>query len=858
MIGCMSYWWSNCLPEKKDESWNFGRTEREPAVCYWCLALEALTDESDLPRSATAVTTSPGAVDIQYGENTPSLPSSLSSDATTVNRWATPPSRFQSPATSFQHPRDSTEEPLIRAARTSAHRHPIDTMVQFDEEHIRSLEAEASKRERKMDDRFEDESVPTPNNDDTPFIRFAIDQLTRDEEEEQRRKRNQQTQQQNTSDSSDDYPVERIIPHENRAYIPQRPTRAELALVRKHRSTPGPRLFGFNSTRPLSTQPPTEENTRQPINYPTSNNTSDLDIFIPEPTPSNARRYPELKFIPTIIRPISLIIVTTLCLLMTAAIMFCAIYTLYHDGLAKWDSGIYSGRYFIFGFLPQMVGACIFVYVQCILAAITRIMPYTLMAMEDAQHRNNALFLDVVPRHMLWPKWEGPTMINIANLCMWLSVFTIPLLGCLFSVILVEGQWKWTAVQGIAWALVAIYILMCMGFVLVGAFFFGRVTGLLWDPRSLADVIALLPRSNSLRDYSGTEIMKTRKELKLKLADRSDRLGYWRTPNPTQEVFYAIGENGAPTRRYTLEGGKVERKFSGKHDLEENPSGLYDSTARFRYIPWFLKDTYVVLWCVTAFFLLLALIIISFLPSTAVRKGFAPQVLPGPNGAGYSAANFLYSFIPAIIGMILYLVFQPIDMAFRKLQPWRELANPNGATAEKSILLDYTATLPISTTFSALGNAHYRVAWFSFASLLFILLPVLAGGIFFPLTTPSGEVRMLPNLSSFYVCLVVLIIYFLTLLLLLPSRKNMYLPHKVDCPAEIISFVHSSRLLDDAAFRAPRSKADLITRLMSISEHFRGGEARFALGVGFGRGGKEVLGIERLGRRGEEEVMVLG
>ncbi|KAM3068470.1 hypothetical protein ACMFMF_009287 [Clarireedia jacksonii] len=733
-------------------------------------------------------------------------------------------------------------------------------MVQFDEDHIRTLEAEASKRERNMDDRFEDESVPTPNNDDTPFIRFAIDQLTRDEEEEQRRRSEQRSQQQNTSDSSDDYPVERIIPDANRAYIPQRPTRAELALVRKHRSTPGPRLFGFNSTRPLSTAPtpPPEENTRQQIRNPISHNTSDPEIFIPEPNPSNTRRYPELKFIPAILRPLSLIAVTTLCLLMTAAIMFCAIYSSYHDGLAKWDSGIYSGRYFIFGFLPQIVGACIFVYIQSILAAITRIMPYTLMAMEDAQHRNSALFLDVVPKHMLWPRWEGPMMIDIANTCLWLSVFTIPLLGCLFSVILVDKQWKWTAVQGIAWTLVAIYILMCMGFVLVGAFFFRRVTGLLWDPRSVADVMALLPRSNSLRDFSGMEITRTRNELKTKLAGRSDRLGYWRTPSPTQEVFYAIGESGAPTRRYTLEGGKVERKFSGKHDLEENTSNLYSSTTRFRYIPWILRDTYVVLWCVTAFFLLVALIIISFLPSTAIRKGFPPQVLPGPDGAGYSAANFLYSFIPAIIGMILYLVFQPIDMAFRKLQPWRELANPNGATAEKSLLLDYTATLPISTTFNALGNAHYRVAWFSFASILFILLPVLAGGIFFPLTIPSGEVRMLPNLSSFYVCLAILIIYFLTLLLLLPSRRNMRLPHKVDCLAEIITFVHSSHVLDDAAFRAPRSKTDLVTRLMSVSEQFRGGEARFAFGVGSGRGGKEVLGVERLGRKGEEEVVLLG
>ncbi|KAJ8067873.1 hypothetical protein OCU04_003460 [Sclerotinia nivalis] len=806
-------------------------------------------------------------VDVRYGENTPSVESS-SSDAATVTRWATPPSQFRTPQRSCENLGDSTEAPLIGASDWEAsHQRYNSNMVQFDEQQIRSMETEALRRQTRISDQADDESPPTPNTDDTPFIRFAIDQLTRDEEARREARRAQQLeqgQQPTDSQSSEEYPVERLIPNDNR-YIPQRPTRAELALVRKHRSTPGPgRLLGLNATQPLST-PPTQEEDRTPIRAPqasqTTQNDNDAEIFIPTQPPPNTKRHPELKFLPTILRPFSLLALITLCLLMTAAIMFCAIYSNYHEGLYSWNTGVYGGRYFIFGFLPQILGACIFLYVQYLMAAITRIMPYTLMAMEDAEPRTNALFLEAFPRHMLWPRWDGPMMIDIGGSCLWLSVFTIPLQGCLFSVILVDGHWKWTAVQGIAWTLVAIYISMCMGLVLIGAFFFHRTTGLLWDPRSLADLIALLPRSNSLRDYPGTETMKSKQEIRTKLADRSDRLGYWKTPSPTQGIFYSIGETGAPIRRYALEGGKAERKVSNESatpDLEENRPFLHDTATRFRYIPWFLRDTFVVLWCVTAFFLLLALIIISFLPSTAIRHGFLPLVAADPNGSGYSAANFLYSFIPSLIGMILYLVFQPIDMSLRKLQPWAELANPEGSPAAKSLLLDYTAALPIQSSITALGNGHFRVAWFSLTSFLFIILPILAGGIFFPLTTTSNEVRMLPNLPSFYICLAFLIIYFLTLLLLLPNRRTMHLPHPVDCLAEIISFVHSSNVLDDAAFSAPRSKIDLMTRLVSTSAHFKGEEAKYALGVGMGRGGKEGLGIERLGRKGGDQVMVMG
>ncbi|PBP24445.1 hypothetical protein BUE80_DR004794 [Diplocarpon rosae] len=656
-----------------------------------------------------------------------------------------------------------------------------------------------------------------------------------------------------TASSGPGYSAQRMFSGNGSGYSTVEQEREALRLVRKHRSSPGEgRLFAFNPTRPLSDDD-------QPLRVDTSTprRSSDPEVFIPVDLPTDSFA-PDLTFVPGILRPLSMITLSCLCLLMTAALIFCAIYATSHDSLAEWIAGIYGCRYFIFSFLPQILAASLFLYVQCVLAAMTRMMPFTMMAMPDAKSRTNALFLEMFPRSMLCPRWDGPLIINLANLFFWLSVWTIPLQGCLFSATNVDGMWRWTTVQGVAWTLVAIYLLIVIAAITTGLFF-SRTTGLMWDPRSLADVIALLPSSNSLRDYPGTDVMRNVEDIRHKLSLRSDRLGYWRTPNKNRGIFYCIGEEGASTRQYTLQAGVLQEKIRTGADIER--AELYSRDTRFRYIPWFLKDTFVIFWAVAASIFLAALFVVSFLPSTAIRRGFAPQVPVLPNSAGFSPANFLYSFVPSSIGMFLYLFFQPLDMALRKLQPWAELGKPAGATSEGSLLLDYPACLPISCSIKAFSNGHYRVAMISLLSTLFLIIPVLAGGLFFPLTTPANVVRMIPNLISFYIILTLLVLYLLALLLLLPHRQQMCLPHGVDCLAEIFSFVYGSEILSDSAFQKVKSRTDLVTRLTGAREGWpptvRGDRNRFAFGVYKGRAGGECLGIERLGRRGTQEVVIL-
>lgn len=563
---------------------------------------------------------------------------------------------------------------------------------------------------------------------------------------------------------------------------------------------------------------------------------------------------------------------------MIIALMLCAIYSMTRSGLVAYAGSLTGGQYFLFQFVPQILAAIILLYIEGIITAVARIVPFTMMASDNSWRRSNALFVDLYPKGLFWPRFDylqsGETLLGLCSLMLWPIIFTIPLQSSLFSVIFIDGVWRWTVVQGVAWTLVAIYILSMIALAIIGFYFFRRATGLIWDPRSLADIIALLPRSNSLEEYLGTEALASKHELRTRLAVSSERLGYWRTNNALQEIFYCIGEEGAPTRRYTIQDGKAEKSLQipvndrkRLIDVEGRSSyQLAQPETRFRHIPWYLSDAVVLLWPIAGFFLLLALFIISFLPSTALRNGFLPLVPAAPNSAGFSSANFLYSFIPSTLGLLVYSGFRSLSLKLYQLAPWATLSNTDGAIASESILLDYTSSIPL---LSALANGHGLIAFISVIAPLTILLPILAGGFLFPIQfVPSNMVMMLPNLPSFYIMLIILILTEICLvtvalsLLSTGKRKRYHLPHAVSCLAEIISFVYASDLVHDAAFRAVRGKADLRARLVGRRERGRGAsgaeEVRYGFGVFKSRDGGNHLGINTMRKMKRREWLSTG
>lgn len=563
--------------------------------------------------------------------------------------------------------------------------------------------------------------------------------------------------------------------------------------------------------------------------------------------PEKARDTPPLTFKPWILQDRSLLFLMMLCLLMIVALIFCAVYSIGRNGFMEYGGTMYGSDYFLFRVLPQLLGAVLLFYAQGVIAASFRVLPFSLMASDDVRERRDAGFLPLYPKSFLWPQLVGPWNVWIPMLNVWLLNFTIPLLCSLFTVKLVDGTWIWATVQGVVWTLVALYVSLLSALVIVFVYWHSRQTGMLagWDLRTLADIIYISAQSNSLSQYRGTEMYSSRQQMKSWLRDNVEKLGFWSsTEAPELSRWYSIGVPSHEEKvAFQSTGGQMWdrlREASAGSSARRLESDSID--ARYQYLPWCFRSGQISLFVVTALILLIALIAVSFNHATDVRYGFVPGLSAAPTPGVFSAANFLYSFLPSLIGMILFLAFQSLDLTLRILTPWGELSRSEGSRAEKSLLVDYAACMPWGATFKAVGNKHWRVAFISFLAPLFLLLPILGGGLFMALTPPSRVVRMYPNVAAFAVVLVLLVLYLLSLISLVPRRDQFRLPHAVTCLAEIISFCCSEELCTDPAFNYPRGPEELRVRLDVASAS----QGRWAFGCG--RANNERLGVKRFSK----------
>ncbi|KAI3327242.1 hypothetical protein HD806DRAFT_520156 [Xylariaceae sp. AK1471] len=564
---------------------------------------------------------------------------------------------------------------------------------------------------------------------------------------------------------------------------------------------------------------------------------------------------PPLTHKPWILRTPSLLLLAALCILTITALIFSAVYSIGRNGFTTYDGAIYGGQYFLFRVLPQLVGAVLLIYAQCVIAAVFRVFPFSAMASDDRRERRNAVFLPLYPKSFLWPQLFGPWNIWVPTLVVWFMNFTIPLLSSLYTVVLVDGVWTWSAVQGVAWALVAVYVSMLLSTVVLFVYWRNRRTGMIetWDVKSIADIIFLVSQSNSLPQYRGLETIASRKKMRKVLDGTAERLGYWTTPEvPENYIFWGFG---VPTTAEDIETEKWDKRNWAAQRNESSPVTLSDVedqkepwAVRSRYLPWCFRDSQIIFFVVAGTILLTALIVVSFVHSTDLRNGFLPGLSAGPLAGAFSPADFLYSFLPSLIGLVLFLGFQSLDLTLRILAPWGELAREEGSRAETSLLLDYAACLPWQSTFKAVKHRHWRVAFVTFLSPLFVLIPVLGGGLFMALTPRSGSVRMYPNIPIFALILTLLFLYLAALISLVPNRKQFRLPHAVTCLAEIMSFCCNEQLRTDEAFDQDKVGPILILGRKEFKGALDCGKDWHRQGrwtFGAGKGNEERLGIKR-------------
>ncbi|RDH23289.1 hypothetical protein M747DRAFT_231926 [Aspergillus niger ATCC 13496] len=748
------------------------------------------------------------ASDDYYSFSSPSSSarSRASGSRLTVARYATPnshpPSRTSSPSISRTHlasqPAGARSEHSLNVPSENRNfvTPPSQTIRAVEEEDPEPSPMSDTTSRRELSDSYAGRP-PTPGVDDSPYIHFAISQLTRDEEVAGPRRR--------SSLASNDSPLEPLLWDEGLGCFIRSP--------------------GQPATPPArQPQQSSDSIGRAP------QNSVDPESFVAVEPPHDSLLYPPLDYVPIVLRSWALAAIIICCLLMIAGLSFCNVWSRRHDGL--WDyTGLGGSHYFVMQFLPQILGMVITIWTFVIQAAVYRIMPFAIMASErPLGHVLQSL--PILSRNFLIPDFSyfrhGEGIVGFSLFTMWLSnLITLPLLSCLFQAkwYLIDGQgtWRWASVSAVGWTLVAIYALLTIGLLLLMFRFVRTWSGLMWDPVSLADLISIIQRSNILHDFEQSETLPNVGE---SLDPRFLRLGYWKLSNRA-DIFYGIGEVDAPVRTPSLHRKEKNLQMQshglsrvsfdieqhGLAEKEEYYQHLYSPAIRYRWIPWFLRDGFVVLWTVIICALFIAFVLVSFIHG-AIKDGFPPRLPTLPSTGAFSSSNFCYSFIPAFIGNVLFLAWQPIDVYFRALQPFAALASPTGARAEQSLLLSYPSCFPFQVTLVAVLNKHYKVAWVSFMSTVSAAIPILAGGMFIALYHPSdGTILISALMPAFYAIVAFCALYMVSFLCIWPRRCRR-LPHDISTLADQMSFLYQSPLLADKILREPRSKADLVTRLV--------------------------------------------
>jgi hypothetical protein len=685
--------------------------------------------------------------------------------------------------------------------------------------------------------------APTPGLDDTPYVRFAIDQLTQD------RSRGVARHDSLSTTTTGDYPMDRMVWDAGLGYFTRTrtPIRHDTPPVRPSYTSPSPQAL---PQRPMSVDP---------------------ESFMAVDAPEQSLLYPPLDYLPLVLRPWVMALTILCCLLMVAAVVFCNIWSHRHEGL--WDySGQGGASYFVMQFLPQILAALIIIWLFVIQAAVYRIAPFAMMSAE----RQKGLVmqgLPIISKNFVLPDLShfrnGEPLFGFSLFTIWLSnFFAIPLLSCLFQakyyVIDGQGVWRWASVEFVGWTLVALYGVLTIGLVLLFLRFLRGWSGLMWDPVSLADLVSIIQRSNILHDFEHSETISSVRE---SVEPRFLRLGYWKLSSKP-EVFYGIGEVDAPVRtpslhqtgknRETQPHGLARVDFDLEHQgtfaTDSLDHHLFSPSTRYRWTPWFLRKLPVCIWTAIVFALLIAFVAVSFIHN-GIEGGFPPKLPTLPSTSAFSSSNFLYSFIPALIGNFLFLVWQPIDVYFRSLQPFVELSSPSGASAEQSILLAYPSMFPLQVTIQALINRHYKIAYISLMSFVSPAIPILAGGVFIALWYPShGDIRISALMPAFYALIAFCALYAVSFLAIWPGRRR-YLPHDITTLADLMSYIYQSPLLSDKILREPRSKTDLVTRLIVAPPSERQ-LPLYGFGIYVGRDGKEHLGIDRFSRPGRTDMLI--
>jgi Protein of unknown function (DUF3433) len=585
---------------------------------------------------------------------------------------------------------------------------------------------------------------PTPGADDTPYIHFAIDQLTRDEELLGRSR--------DARGSPDMLPVppSAAVADVSPVSSDDERGRLEVRNADVHQDSASPAADATKelqvtepvprsqSVSPLSEQGAAQQAQVAPQQPPPPTQPVQQPADTPRLPPHDHYRYPPLTFIPRSLQISGIVSLIVPCIVFIGLLTLTMIWAAKKGGLWDYD-GVGTGRYFLAEYLPQLLAVLVTIYLIVAQRALQRILPFVLLSHKPSGSMRN--IFDTIPIYItnfLIPNasWfqPGEPIFAYAAVSFWLHLWTVPLASALYQTRLFVGQtggWRWTTVQPVAVILIALYLNLIAALSALHYRLRRHPTGLKWDPVSMADVFVLLRKST----VKGPDVPE--------LDPQRASLGYWESPSQPGHFYHGIA-NTPSTHHVHIEHGKTVARPDQQGSPQ--PTSRFDSwrsnqsgaprSVKFR--PWFLRESAQTLFSVIALVLMVAFLVVTYRRS-ALSFGFKPLLGTATTDTSafqtFSPSNFVFSFVPAVVGMLAPLLWMPIDTMSRVFAPYvglmslKKQKRPN-PSPYGHLLATYASDPPLYPTIRAISHGDVWVATTALLSLLSWALPILGGGIF--------------------------------------------------------------------------------------------------------------------------------
>ncbi|KAH6666900.1 hypothetical protein B0J14DRAFT_603536 [Halenospora varia] len=491
-----------------------------------------------------------------------------------------------------------------------------------------------------------------------------------------------------------------------------------------------------------------------------------------------------------------------------------------------------------FQYVPTIIGTVTTIWWRVVYQTFYRLNPYLCFAAQDKDEviggsdgGKNHWALGI---SSFTNSFEPASFISNDNWLLFLYLLVVlatnltmtPLKAAFIQTAADEKGWQVNVLPNVGFALIALYVSLLVATLFLMIIMWDRETGLRWDPVSLADQLALVQGSNIFSMFQGLEFSSYPDRKRL-LGIRGSaygklRLGYWRH-RQNGSIWHGLACI-KPLSTDVPETLERNIAIAVERDKVENPR---DRT----------------------------------LQELPLSANLVP--IPDPERYRYREANFLVGDAPLGIllsGLVIMISLNIAGLGKGRIQDGFDSSfaiwtwNTWESRITQSFLYRFLPMVFMSLfsmllppgiiTFKALTQKHFRVALFSFLSLVSNIPMIITAGLFVSHPTPEGvAISIQPR--NYWAIFSFLIIYLICLVVARPAPKYR-LPVYVSLIGHVLTLCYASRILDDQGpdeqpiFSARASDEERI----HLESRIHLAKQKYKFGLYLGRDGKRHLGFD--------------